>query len=1370
MFRFIQLKHPEPGKSRNLAHTYLKQAPEAESVFLEAIEGLSEPEAIRAALVAAAASFSPLSSPPAVEAINPLLYYFGEQLSQNEPAKNEALIARTANLELLSTEQRETLWDNIYYQAITQQSDPLRDALVILLRADYLLDELRKTTEPAPEPEEDELQLQPFAASEIARRVASASVLIPQRMVSARKEFASSEIYNELDDQQRAALQKLHRREVLKSRIAENNALIEGIGCLQRKWNDAYNAAFNEAMNEYQFAQEKDLQEAETDSETDEKIMPERKPFGFTYEPNFDHTYIQTFGSEALAAQYEAIRSDCQLTPEDVSAALHAKNAELYREVLQTELRSGVLRSKDGGSLGFAEKPAGNSLCVSAEPLFPGSTLSQLFVTQYFDDAALALEELTLSVTSGSVTSTSTSSVALSRSENHVSFRLFEEGIEGDFGKREFEIGIAFLGKKPEFDGEINLGTVSLPASSWIKPLPAENLDGLIGNSYVSLYGISQLKVADYLKVEQELVCYVPGEVSHIENIMAREYKEKMSRSLTRSETTTEDTTERETEDVSDTSSTDRYEMQSEASRVLQEDQNTQLGTSVMVTVGATGSYSVNMGASANFGMSSSATDSASLAESYAREITERVTQRITEKVSQKRTTRMLRETEETSKHGFDNRKGDKHVTGVYRWVDKIYKNRLINYGKRLVYDFVIPEPARNFKYWITKDLLAGNSNSQNPYIIKPQNITQYVTKAQDINESNYTALAALYGADVEAPPQEYTKFTQAFSQTATTEGAVIEKRYSGASDFKMILPEGYYCQYANFAYGQHQAGKDDKATHAFVHIKDFVFSYDGNKASRGNQLSNNYVNGVPQVLFVPRIPISNDAYRDTYVEKELAVSVNSHEVGAYSVNVTAYCKRTPEAFRAWQERTYLAVMEAYQVKLDDYNQQMADMYNPVAATATETDYSINPAIARAIEQREFKRLCIEMMTRPFGVQTGINFYGSLSSNAYPLVLNPALQHYGNVVRFFEEAFDWDIMSYQLFPYYWAAKDKWEALIKEKSSSDFIFEAFLQAGFGRLNLPVKPGYERAVLYYFDTGKVWFGQNFGVAFSGYEHLYPSVMSELRVLNPGEQGYVERSWFSRIPSALTIIQSDSAPLQYNGLPCNCEAEDGTEVLPEQELACRIGTGNNLLGGSTGNGSGNTQDIIRSIRDILANGSDIVEVIRQILESVNSPGENAACANIAADVADIDQTWQAHYADYQNNLFGCEEAQGYLGQGMIALTQLKNTALNNGCDTALIDAKLAEFTSQMYSLVEICNCEDISSSLTNIQSQHTEAMMQYNAETLGCLETVALLSTLTGTLENDLIPQSQSHGNCHLSELNAALLSLQNDLATVQTDCGS
>lgn len=77
-----------------------------------------------------------------------------------------------------------------------------------------------------------------------------------------------------------------------------------------------------------------------------------------------------------------------------------------------------------------------------------------------------------------------------------------------------------------------------------------------------------------------------------------------------------------------------------------------------------------------NFAYNTSTEESNSQAVTQAKEITERALDRIVQKVKEERISKVIEEYSEENAHGFDNRKGDEHVTGVYRWVDKIYKNK----------------------------------------------------------------------------------------------------------------------------------------------------------------------------------------------------------------------------------------------------------------------------------------------------------------------------------------------------------------------------------------------------------------------------------------------------------------------------------------------------------------------------------------------------------------------------------------------------------------------------------------------------------------------------------------------------------------------
>ena len=35
-------------------------------------------------------------------------------------------------------------------------------------------------------------------------------------------------------------------------------------------------------------------------------------------------------------------------------------------------------------------------------------------------------------------------------------------------------------------------------------------------------------------------------------------------------------------------------------------------------------------------------------------------------------------------------------VRGIYQWVDRKVKAHILNYGKRLLYDVIVPQPARS--------------------------------------------------------------------------------------------------------------------------------------------------------------------------------------------------------------------------------------------------------------------------------------------------------------------------------------------------------------------------------------------------------------------------------------------------------------------------------------------------------------------------------------------------------------------------------------------------------------------------------------------------------------------------------------------------
>jgi hypothetical protein len=65
-------------------------------------------------------------------------------------------------------------------------------------------------------------------------------------------------------------------------------------------------------------------------------------------------------------------------------------------------------------------------------------------------------------------------------------------------------------------------------------------------------------------------------------------------------------------------------------------------------------------------------------------------------------------------------------------------------------------------------------------------------------------------------------------------------------------------------------------------------------------------------------------------------------------------------------------------------------------------------------------------------------------------------------------------MTYKLYPYFWARKSLWPYL-QQIDDPDPIHAAFLRAGAARVWIPVRPGYEGDVRFYWNTGYPWEGK-------------------------------------------------------------------------------------------------------------------------------------------------------------------------------------------------------------------------------------------------------------------------------------------------------
>ncbi|HRG87609.1 MAG TPA: hypothetical protein PLW44_01220 [Chitinophagales bacterium] len=1104
------------------------QSNQPQSLFIAATNSSKTIAEGKKAVETAVQSFVPFGSFKAALKINPSLAEFGEWMSSfsaETPVKE--LLAKRQNVKPLSPADEINLWDNLYYLAIKEADSKTADAIILMIRANAFLKELNEVNLRE--------EIAPATVTKL-RRLANALVAMPSQLVSAEKK-ASVTGAPFVDAESEKCLLRCSNRDVAKATINKLRSYISELNTATLAYQAQETAAFQKATEVYQQKIEQLLEshqgnrKGESTSSRQTATVDDLIAMGVKL-PRLDYTAGNPFSDEfiknnlspetAKAVKLHKKAADTAIS--NVITTIEAELAKQYTNFIDNYDKGPQTFNYNGLSLTINNQPANNTYVLRGVCVNTSENLYALYLTQYVDNPNAKFKRIRLSVTNGQGKSlTSESLQPVNQTDNYATFAFFEDGIPLDDYKFEADYQAIDTNQTGSF-GQPQF-SFSRPSFGGT-PRTSEN-DGKPGNDTMTLYGVAKVGIGDFMRVEQEICCYVPGEVSHIENIMAREYKERATRHLTRTETITEETEEREEERLQDTVSTERHELNAEIARVLQQDKSTQIGANASVTASYTGGPQITATAGANFNStnSSSLNTSFKQAESYAKDVVDHAMRRVVEKMTYKRTSRMLREFEETNKHGFDNRLGENHVTGVYRWVDQIYVNRVMNYGKRLMYNFVVPEPAKNFKHWMKHQPPATTGLPPQP--VAPLKLKEdfNIDGPADINRFNYAVAAGAYGVEIEPLPNEQINIGFACAET------IDDGKRSGYK-YDLEIPAGYYCGDGKFNSKYHPT--NDQKANFWVAIGGKMW-FDN---SAGRLVVQDTFNG--------------------WTSEKLAITVSMFEVGSFNMSVLANCHLLPDFKTNWQNDTYIKLRNAYNKKVQEYNDAMAQ-YNAALDAAQQVqgnpdapiDYNFNPLTGRAIEQRELKRLCLELMLAPFGlfgfpanqsVSIGENNYTSTNAYGnYNISRNTELTRHASYVKFLEQAFDWNIMAYVFYPYYWGGEGEWAKLIKETSSADYIFQSFLQSGMSNVVVPVMPGFETAVLYFLDTGKLL--EDKPVMVADKDDTYADILDGIYMEKPTMVG---DPWHTRIPTALTIIQKYSSALDANGLPCGKALNNDLDTL--------------------------------------------------------------------------------------------------------------------------------------------------------------------------------------------------------------------------------
>ncbi len=659
---------------------------------------------------------------------------------------------------------------------------------------------------------------------------------------------------------------------------------------------------------------------------------------------------------------------------------------------------------------------------------------------------------------------------------------------------------------------EVNTDITGILSLNSIKiDVPTDGESPVNGNHF----GLKRLGVAEYMKVVQTVHAYVPGEVSNIENVMASELRHKSINELTRTEDIVTTTKSQEIEKISDTNKVNRAEMQTEVATELDKQQSFQAHVNYSKDAKV---YKLDIGTS--FATNNSQTISNRQAVTKSQEVTERAMERVQSKISEERISKIIHEVSLTNVHEFDNRGGKagvpQHITGVYRWVDKKMKNQIFNYGKRTMFEFMIPEPAKLHK------LAYQNADTLKAPIDPRKAPAPYTMgNANSLTTALLEYWAGIYGVNTIALLPNSKQIIHSASGAPQTDNDFIE-----GSSFQ--IPENYIAKNATFNLrsSRNRGGGWSGARYSELKCSNL----------KGDMIGGNWYGDI------------NLDFSETGINliDNVDFRVSGHNVNNYNVKATVNCELSIDYINKWKLDNFNLIIEAYTKAYDAYKVEKAKI--EAERKANEDNQKETQAnFYRIIESDLLKHNCIAYLLQNNLISIGTGFTNNaLEIENFKVLLGDNLDKYTATAKFLEQAFEWSIMDYTLYPYYWADKTQWQKMYLSESI-DPLFRSFLQAGLARVIVTVKPGFEKAVQYFLTTGKVWMGGETPIIG---DPLYVSITQEMQEPTGKPQG---NYWITRIPTTLTILQAKSTglkvkeplPIFPESNPLNCENPNELET---------------------------------------------------------------------------------------------------------------------------------------------------------------------------------------------------------------------------------
>ncbi len=629
--------------------------------------------------------------------------------------------------------------------------------------------------------------------------------------------------------------------------------------------------------------------------------------------------------------------------------------------------------------------------------------------------------------------------------------------------------------------------------------------------------------VTELLVVKQHILRYELGEIARIENILSGESRDHAQKHSLSNERDRYFQTDKETQTEQELSATDHVSLRNEIENTLNEDTKVDAGLHAQYS----GVVDIQTDLTVAYDRSSSETRKS--ANEIAKDVTQRAAKKVTERVQQSETTKIIETFEELEDQKFENKDGT-NTSGVYQWVEKVYLAQVFNYGKRLLFDIMVPEPAASLlsadsvplmRRPVPPDplgtirvysagpphagqpILDDDGNKQLDQPLRPDQLLEAPTEAPNFYGR---WVARVQATAVEAPPPATKTVSKVYSYPFADDQMISASEVIPIDDGLAATGANVVMNWLtndNAAYNVVTAGDTSK--------KCFVDVLLGNQGPVRGEDDTGRREGshVENVQFRPPI------------EGTIPLSITAGNMNQLSVNISVLCQRTDTAMANWRLQTYEKIAAAWQKLQDDYAVKLETMKQQQEQAGV---LGVSPPeINRQIERDELKRSCISILDNKSVVG-----YDEVADQAPSPFAGPRIQSHsflddGAWVRWFEQAFEWDKISYVFYPYFWGRSSEWLKRLQRKYESDPLFENFLKSGYARVVIPVRHGFRKAVNFYLATGRPWMG---GDLPSVGDKTYLPITEEIKEQTgaPGNEKPVGEPWEIRLPTRLIKLRQD------------------------------------------------------------------------------------------------------------------------------------------------------------------------------------------------------------------------------------------------------